>query len=92
MRMDEIGLPARARIDASGEELEECFAQYHSYVERLKVYRSDLESRIERLSTSAVEDIERLKSEEKYVDRMINAGQAHLASMMAMRALSLHVQ
>ena len=85
-------LPVRARIDASREELEECFAQYHSCVERLKTYRSELESRIECLNASTVEDIERLESEEKDVDRMINTGQAHLASMVAMRALSLHVQ
>ena len=64
----------------------------HSCVERLKTYRSELESRIECLNASAVEDIERLESEEKDVDRMINTGQAHLASMVAMRALSLHVQ
>ena len=46
-------LPVRARIDASREELEECFVQYHSCVERLKTYRSELESRIECLRISS---------------------------------------
>ena len=91
MRMDEMELPVRVRADASEGEREECFARYWSCVEGLKAHLSELESRIERLDTSAVEEFELLDSEKKAVARRINTGQAHLASMMAMRTLSLHL-